>query len=261
MRTDNTEKDLLSIFQNVKPYIPILVGMQLLSSKLADTDMLNSSKVLSFLLKKKYSLVSSMAIAGIFLYWMRKSTIGDLKEEVARFSFAEKHRSTDSPFTITLIDNTSTQFFDVDEMAKFVGRLYAAKNSDIAARSFIAARRTIVLGWVDPYALRTAEFLAIRSLEQLLHDRYQGSRVVEGKEITGINKSKKLFFKDDAIKSYLKDKFAPNFNIEDSINNLIIIRDNFAHRDGSVFECLPLRLEPFQLVSALLQYRDEEATK
>ncbi|OCB03619.1 hypothetical protein BBC27_00500 [Acidithiobacillus ferrivorans] len=71
MKFYKIEEDLLSILQNVKPYVPILVGIQLLSSKLADTDILNSSKILSFLLQKKYSLASSVAIAGIFLYWMR----------------------------------------------------------------------------------------------------------------------------------------------------------------------------------------------
>ena len=261
MKLDKIEEDLLSMLQNVKPYVPILVGIQLLSSRLAGTDMFNNSKTLSFLLQKKYSLVSAVAIAAIFLYWMRQSTIDELKEEIAKFTFTEKRRPEDSPFTIEFIDNTSVQFFDVDEMAKFVSKLYVAKTSDLATKSFIAARRTIVLGWVDPYALRTAEFLAIRSLEQLLHDCYPDPASVEKNKITGISTSKKSFFRDDITNNYLNHKFGSCFNIEKTIDELIEIRDCFAHRDDPVFECLPLRLKPFELVSALLQYRDEEATK
>ena len=244
------------MLHNVKPYAPILIGIQLLSSKLADTDTLNNSKMLSILLQKKYSLVSAVAIAAIFLYWMRQSTIDELKEEIAKFILTEKRRPEDSPFTIEFIGNTSVKFFDVDEMAKFVSKLYVAKTSDLATRSFIAARRTIVLGWADPYALRTAEFLAIRSLEQLLHDRYPDPASVRKDKITGINTSKNSFFMDNAINIYLNDKFGSCFNIEKTIDDLIEIRDSFAHRDDPSFECLLLRFAPFQLVSALLQYAD-----
>ncbi|OCX76120.1 hypothetical protein A6M27_03460 [Acidithiobacillus thiooxidans] len=258
MKFDKIEEDLLSILHNVKPYVPILAGIQLLSSKLADTDILNSSKMLSFILQKKYSLVSSVAIAAIFLYWMHQSTIDDLKKEIARFTFTEKFRPEDNPFTIEFMDNTSEHFFDVDEMAECVGRLYVAKTADLATRSFVAARRTIVLGWVDPYALRTAEFLAIRSLEQLLHDRYPDPASVKKNQITGVSTSKKSFFRDSTINIYLNDKFGSCFNIEKTIDDLIEIRDSFAHRDDPSFECLPLRFAPFQLVSALLEYRDSK---
>lgn len=255
MKIGDIEEDLLSIFHNIKPYVPFFVGLQLLSSKLEDIESVKANKLLSFLLLKKYSLVTSVAMSAAFLYWMRKSTIDDIKEEAKKFSFIEKEKTIEHPFVVENIDGSRKNFFHVDKIAEFIGSLYVGKTSDLAARSFVAAKRTVVLGWVDVYALRTAEFIAIRSLEQLLHDRYPDTRCVKNNKITGIGISKVSLFEDDATTAYLNGKFGTCFNIGKTIEEIIEIRDNFAHRDDPGFEYSPLRLAPFQLVSALLEYR------
>ncbi|MDD5279042.1 hypothetical protein [Acidithiobacillus sp.] len=256
MKFDKAEEEFLSILQSIKPYVPILVGLQMLSSASTDFGILSSNKIFSFLLQKKFSLVSVVVITALFLYWARKSTVDDLKKEASRFNITDKTRSEDDPLMIETINNTSIQFVNVDEMAQFVGNLYVSKNCDIATKSFTAARRTVVLGWIDPYALRTAEFLAVRSLEQLLHERYPDGKFIKQNKITAINKSKESLFKDKPVINFLCVKFGSKFNIENTINELIEIRDCFAHRDDPSFEESTLRFKPFELVSALLQYRD-----
>lgn len=258
MNNDKLVKDIVSIVRRVGPYVPALIAIHRMSSKTKQNGGENhDKKCLGFLLDENYSLLTLLSISGLFLSWMRDSTIDDIKEEAKNFSFIDKIKSHESPFLIELINGDKEAFTHVDNLTEFIGAIYVGSTLDRASRSFLAAKKSVIHGWVDPYFMRVSEFICIRSFEQLLHEFYKKYSDLPDWVIS-IEKNKNKLTNDNGMMIYLGDKFGHAIDIKGTVDKLIKIRESFAHREDPSYEVSPLRLAPFQLVSALLEYRDSK---
>lgn len=253
---NSMKKDVLSIAQKIGPYIPALVISQVLPSKTAQNHLEGAAHdLITFLLDKKYSLLTVVFISGLFLAWMRDSTIDDVKEESKNFSFIDKSKPENNPFNIHLIDGSDISFTQLDDLISFVRKLPNGRVSDRAQKSFRVARRALIQGWVDPYFAEVSVFLCIRSLEQLLHDLFPKS-TDNSEFVQSISTTKTKFINDEVACRFVREHLGQNIDITAILQEIVDFRHSFAHRDEPNAKQCPINLSSFQLVSTLLQYRD-----
>lgn len=253
---NNMKNDIFSIVRKISPYIPALVISQVLPSKTTQKHEEDPThNLINFLLDKKYSLLTVVFISGLFLVWMRDSTIDDVKEEAKKFSFIDKSKPENNSFKIQLIDDSNVSFTQLDDLVSFVSKLPSGLRSDRVQTSFSAARRVLIQAWVDPYLADVSMFLCIRALEQLFHDLF--ARSTENSErVESISRTKSQFTNDRAASEFALKHLGSHIDLAAKLDELVKFRDNFVHRDDPSVNRSPLNMTPFQLVSVLLQYRD-----
>lgn len=262
-----TLDDLLKQLQKYAPWLPAILAALLLSKKLAKTETVKNSRTLQALLGDGWTLPAFALLSFVALKDMRDTTTSQFENELKGYVGMSRHKEPDNPFIIVEVGDIEQKFTHIDRLAESLGAMSIAgiATPDRASRSYDAARRTVLLGWADPYLLRVAEFLATRSLEQSMHEIFQDDETKPGK-VTSITKTRDIAFnKDGTPKPGAEDFFRllrgelPQIKSPyDLLNKIIKNRDRFAHRDeveNSTASCL--NLAPFQLARVCLQYRNQ----
>ena len=255
---------LLNQLQRYAPHIPAILAVQLLSSLLENRSFVKSNPLLRILLEKRFSLATTLALAGVSLQDLRKSTTEEFGEELKNYASIEKARRPEEPFKIEFIGGNTKEFLHLDQLADFIGSYSIEAETDRAFRSFDAARRCVILGWVDPYLLRTGEFLATRSLEQSMHVLF--SEATPDKDrVAALTKTRDSCVNKDgtptpagkAFVDFVLPRLPEITNLYEFFDNVIKKRDDFVHRcsgESSVFE---LDFSAFQLAQVCLKYRKQ----
>lgn len=262
-----TLDDLLKQLQKYAPWLPVIFATHLLSGRLAKTAVVKKSRTLEAILGNGLPLPTLALLGFVALKDMRDTTTSQFENELKGYVGVSRYKEPDNPFIIVKAGGIEEKFTDIDRLAEFLGAMSLAgiAKPDRASRSYDVARKAVVLGWADSYLLRTAEFLATRSLEQSMHEIFPVKDIKPG-HVTSITKTLDTAFnKGGTPKSGAEDfvRFmrgelpqikSPYDLLSDIINN----RDRFAHRDEAENStAFRLDLAPFQLARVLLEYRNQ----
>jgi hypothetical protein len=250
------------------PWIPAIFAVQVLSTVLANTAPVKNSKALRSIFGASLPISTLLLLAFVALKDMRESTTEEFKNELKGFVGFSKYKDQNNPFTVVKIGSIEESFTNLDQLAQSLGKMGVAVAADRASRSFDAARRTVIPGWEDPYHLRVAEFLAIRSVEQSMHEMFKqtvsNQKQADPNWVTSLTKSRDYAFNEDGtpkacaveFHEFVRAEIQGIGNMYDVLRHLEKLRDCFAHRDEAenvaVFR---LDLAPFQLARVCLQYR------
>ncbi len=261
-----TLDDLLIQLRKYAPWIPAIIAAQVLSSLLADTPPVKNNWLLHSVFGKGLAIPAFLLLGAVALKDMRDSTTDEFRNELKNYVGISKSRTPDSPFTIRKTGGHEQDFPDLDRLAGFLAEMRVTLNPDRASRSFDAARRTVISGWSDPYILRAAELLAIRSIEQSMHELFPDKKSQDRDWVTSLNKTRDDALNTDgtpkkgaeSLANFMRAEIPEIGNLYDLFGDVIAKRHHFAHRDdgdgGDVF-CLDLA--PFQLARACLLYRNQ----
>ena len=245
--------------------MPAIVAAQLLSSLLVDTAPVQNNRLLRSIFGGRPSLPTLALTAFMSLRGMRDTMAVEFENELKSYVGLSKHKEPENPLTIVKIGGAEQTFTDLDCLAEFFGAMSVPGDPDRASRSFDAARRTAVLGWADSYILRTAEFLATRSLEQSMHVLFPEQSSRPG-NVTGLKKTRGTCLNKNGTSKpvgepfikFVQDGIPEIGSLHDLLDTIIEDRDNFAHRcEAEDDMAWRLDLAPFQLARICLQYRKQ----
>lgn len=259
---------LLAQLKKWSPSIPTIVGVQLLSSLVANAQTVKNNKFLKIIFSGGPNLSATLLLAYIALKDMRETTADEFKDELKSYIGISKLKNAVNPFTVIKVGGIEETFTDLDRLAESLGAMRIVGVPDRASRSFNASRRTVILGWADPYLLRTAEFLAVRSVEQSMHELFPGKPPKNARPnwVTGITESCNIAFNKNgepkhgaiSFNRYLCREVPEIENLHTLLTKINNIRDQFAHwDDAESSDVFRLDLAPFQLARACLQYRNQ----
>ena len=259
---------LLAQLKKWSPSIPAIVGVQLLASLVANTPTVKNNKILKILVSGGPNLPVTLLLTYVALKDMRATTADEFKNELKGYIGTSKLKDQDNPFSITKIGGSEETFTNLDDLASSLGVMGIVGAPDRASRSFDAARRTVILGWADPYLLHAAEFLAVRSVEQSMHELFPGKPPKNARKnwVTGITESCNIAFKKsgepkpgaELFNDYLRTEIREIQNIYTLLTEINNLRDQFAHwDDAESSDVFRLNLAPFQFARACLQYRNQ----
>ncbi|WP_346380624.1 hypothetical protein [Acidithiobacillus sp.] len=257
---------LIQQLRRYAPYLPVIVGVQLLSTVLQEHPVVKNSWLLRGIFQNRFSFSTILALITVALIDMRNTVTEQFKDELNSYAGFSKIRDANNPFVVRQIGGDHLTFTDLDELAHFLGAMSAEPVPDRASRSFDAARRAVISGWNDAYLLRAAEFMATRSVEQSMHalfgERETSARLEHVASIT--ETLKKCLCKDGTSKpgyenfvEFIYRALPKTTNLYETLEAVIQQRDGFAHRCEASNEAASLDLAPFQLARACLQYRHQ----
>lgn len=263
-----TPDAVLRKLKQYAPWIPAIIAVQISSTFLANTAPVKNNKALRSIFGASLPISTFLLLAFVALKDMRESTTEEFKNELKGFVGFSKYKDQNNPFTVVKIGSIEESFTSLDRLAQSLGKMGVAVAPDRASRSFDAARRTVIPGWEDPYHLRVAEFLAIRSVEQSMHEMFKqtvsNQKQAGANWVTSLSQSRVCAFNKDGTPKpcsvefyeFVRTEIQGIGNIYEMLSHLEDLRDRFAHRDEpeNIAE-FRLDLAPFQLARACLQYR------
>lgn len=258
----------LTKLKQYSPWIPAIIAVQISWTFLANTAPVKNNKALRSIFGASLPISTLLLLAFVVLKDTRESTIEQFENELKGFVGFSKYKDQNNPFTVVKIGSIEESFTNLDQLTQSLGKMGVAVAPDRASRSFDAARRPVIPGWEDPYHLRVAEFLAIRSVEQSMHEIFNQTASEKNQAganwVTSLSQSRICAFNKDgtpkpcAVEFYefVRTKIQGIGNMYQVLSHLEKLRDCFAHRDepenAAVFR---LDLAPFQLARVCLQYR------
>ncbi|MBU2772514.1 hypothetical protein HMI48_00870 [Acidithiobacillus ferrooxidans] len=263
-----TLEKMMEQLRKYAPSIPGMVAAQLLSSLFADTSTVKNNRLLRSIFGGGLAIPALLLLAYVALKDVRDTTTAEFENELKSYAAVSKSKGIDNPFTVSQIGGFEQTFTNLDSLAESLGVMRIVGIQDRASRSFDAARRTAVLGWADPYLLRAAEFLAVRSIEQSMHEFFPAKPPKNAHQnwVTGITRSCSAAFKEDGepkpgaeyFNDFLRREVQEIKNPHALLTRIDNLRDQFAHWDeaenSNVFR---LDLAPFQLARVCLLYRNQ----
>ncbi len=267
---------LLNQLRHYGPFVPAIIAAQILSSAIAKIGLVKTSGPLSIVFGKNISLPTLMLLAFVALQDMRDSSTQEFEAEIKNFVGFEKRRNPENLFEVRLIGGIRRPFTDLDRLAEFLGEYSAEVTQDRASRSFNAAKRTVILGWVDPYLLRTAEFLATRSLEQSMHaicsrlcPQKQPRHAKDPAKVDSLTNTRERCLHEDGQAKPGAESFVefvlkqlPEIRLLKNgmysvLDGIIDRRDKFAHRCNAEELQSTLEFTPFQVAFVLLKFTED----
>lgn len=269
--TKNQPLTLEKMMEQLRKYAPsiaAIVAAQLLSNLFADTSTAKNNRLLRNIFSSGPAIPALFILTYVALKDMRDTTTAEFKNELQSYTGFSKLKDSDNPFRVIQIGGNEQTFTNLDRLAASLGAMRVVGAPDRASRSFDAARRTAILGWADPYLLRTAEFLAVRSVEQSMHELFPGKPPKNARKnwVTGITESCNIAFKKsgepkpgaELFNEYLRTEIREIQNIYTLLTEINNLRDQFAHwDDAESSDVFRLNLAPFQFARACLQYRNQ----
>ncbi len=265
-----TLNQLVDQLKRYAPWIPAIIATHFLSRLVADSAANKNIAIIQSIFGRGIAIPALLLLAYVSLKDMRDTTSEEFKNELKSYVGISKYKDQTNPFTIIKIGGLEGTFTNIDLLADFLGTMRVSGTPDRASRSFDAALRTVIMGWADPYLLRAAEFMAVRSVEQSMHEIFPGRppKNAHEKWVTAIRESYTSAFKEggepkpitgaEDFNAFLHREIPEIDNPYSCFEQIVELRRYFAHRDEAEnCDVYQLDLAPFQLARVCLQYRSE----
>lgn len=256
-------QDIQGKIRDYIPWAPAILVTQLLSSILADAEIVKNNRILRLIFDKGLSLPALSLLAYVAMKDMRDTTDQWYQEELKKYVGMPRHREPDNALKVILIGGQEQSFTNLDKLAEFLSMQGMTVASNRAARSFDAARRAVILGWTDSYALRMGEFLATRSLEQCMLDIFPSDKSKNNGYLRSLSGSVNACLNRDGTPNpgaesfinFVRNEIPAMANMRDVLDAIIQKRNEFAHRCESLDQESILDFSSFELARACLKFR------